>query len=189
MAKGKTLEKTWEIPSEYVARMEIQDAKFIFEHTEKLLKDTVDTSAVVVARSTVLISIAVAILTALIGYSINRWDTNKSFDNLLITALISAAYMVVVCFTIYQNIKPHTYGTVGAEPDLFFRENFYSEEIQKEQRQIYLYANEIEQYLKRIKLNKGTNTKRWQLFTSCSRLLIATPLIMVLAYVIVSAIR
>jgi hypothetical protein len=185
MTKKISSTNKWNVPVECLNKISLEDAKFIFDHAEKQLQDTVNSSDIIVARTTTLITVSVAFLTALIGYSISRLDNYKSHDKIFITAAISAMCVFLICLYLKKNIQPKNYAIIGAEPILFFRDNFFNDSIEEKQRLIYLYINEIENYQDRIKMNKETNENRWAVFKKSIMLLILMPFAIPIIYWIV----
>jgi len=49
-----------------------ETAKFLFEHGEKLLKETLDANNLIVSRTTSLLTIIVGLMVGLMGFSVNR---------------------------------------------------------------------------------------------------------------------
>lgn len=70
-----------------------QEAKFIFEQAEKMLKNTLDTNTLIMVRATTLITVTSTLLITLFGFLINRFDMNK-MDNLFITGVAGIIYLL-----------------------------------------------------------------------------------------------
>jgi hypothetical protein len=60
----------WQVSEQYLEKITASEAKFILEYSEKLLKEVVDTSDIIVTRTSILISITVAAMIGLVGYSV-----------------------------------------------------------------------------------------------------------------------
>jgi hypothetical protein len=144
----------WQVCEKYFDKIEIEDAKFIYEHAEKQLQDGIDTSAIITARTTTLLTVVVAIFTAVIGFIISKLNDCTKIDDLLITSILSIIYLFIICLKLKKNIKGVENQVVGAPPQSFFTESFYGEGIDKNQKLIRLYVNEFESYQVRLEKNK-----------------------------------
>ena len=88
-------------------KLTVEDAKFIFEQAEKLLKDINETNALIVSRTTTLITIVVGFMIALIGFIFNRAASAETFsDAQLLTAGITLLYIFNLCWRLVKNIQP-----------------------------------------------------------------------------------
>src|ERR1700754_3161070 len=85
-----------------------QEAKFIFEQAEKMLKNTLDTSTLIIARATTLTTITTTLLITLFGFAINRFDSNKT-DTLFITSVAGVIYLFIITVMLFLNTRPNFY--------------------------------------------------------------------------------
>lgn len=175
------------ITKEHIKQIDADQAKFILEHAEKHLKETLDGNSLIVTRTTTLLTITVGFMTALIGFGITRSATN-GVDAMAITAFIIMIYLYIVTLFLVDNIQPKTYITLGALPSDFFTENFFGKHIPDNERLKYIYINEVNSIEKRIKENKATNERRWKLFRRCLYFVTATPMALLIVYLIANAI-
>ncbi len=173
------------VNDEYLEKLSIEEAKFIFDHAEKQLEDSLETNQLIITRTSTLITVTLALLLGLIGYAINRYQTMDRFDNLVTTALFGTLYLFVLSVWLTDNIRPKQYSVPGSEPKLFFVENFFKEP-NADNRLIYYYVNEIESYQERIETNKSTNATRWKMFNNSLWMLICTPLFLGLTYLMLN---
>lgn len=158
-----------------------QEAKFILDHAEKMLKDTLDTNTLIVSRVTTLTTVTSTLMIALFGYSINRYDTLHHVDNLVVTAIAGLVYLLAIAILLFMNVKPNGYYSLGAEPkDLFNKNLFFPGN--RDYRIISLYVNEIHECQARIAFNKGVNEKRWNLYKTALVMLVFTPVLLTLVY-------
>lgn len=164
----------------YFQLIEEQEAKFIFDHAEKMLKDTLDTNALIVTRVTTLTTVASTLLIALFGFSISRFDTHKT-DTLFVTAVVGIFYLFIIAVTLFLNIRPSAYFSVGAEPKDFFNRALINKN-NSSYRMIAFYVNEIHEYQKRILYNKFVNNKRWKLYKISLIMLVLTPIVLSMVY-------
>jgi hypothetical protein len=176
------MESKWELPQANVEKITIEDAKFCLDQAEKQMKEVADTYLVCVNRAITLATLACGGLVALIGYSINRWDTKCVFDNLLISSILGCAYLIFQCIILTQSIKAKDYATVGVEPKVILAESFFLDTIEDKKRIIYFYINEIESYQTRLEKNKATNKRSWRKFHLSLWLLLLTPIAIAAIY-------
>src|SRR5829696_7050173 len=85
------------------------EAKFILAHAEKQIKELLDTSLLIVSRSTILLTIIIGIKIGLIGFAINRWEDQHRWDELLFTASWGIGYLFVMTFVLLDNFLPRSY--------------------------------------------------------------------------------
>lgn len=173
------------VSNEYLEKLTIEEAKFIFEHAEKQLQDSLDTNQLIITRTSTLITVTLALLLGLIGYAINKYQTIGHFDNLITSALFGSLYLFILSIWLTNNIRPKQYSITGSEPKLFFVENFFKEP-NPENRLLYYYVNEIESYQIRIETNKITNATRWTTFNNCLWMLICTPIVLGFVFLILN---
>jgi len=175
------------IKKEHYDKIGETEAKFILDHAEKHLKETLDGSNLIVTRTTMLITVCVGIMTALVGFLINRWSKGN-FDPQAMTAFILVAYIYVITVFLVDNIQPKKYITLGASPDDFFNDNFFGGRFPEAERLKYFYLNEINSIQGRIEVNKTTNERRWRRFRICLYFITATPVVLLLVYLITNTI-
>jgi hypothetical protein len=174
----------WRIAEEYLDKLSEEEAKFIHEYSEKLLKDVITISDTIVTRTSILISVTVAVMIALIGYSIPHWETIHKFDSKLYASSIVILYLFILCIMLIMNVQPKNYYTVGVEPKILFAKNFFDDSVAETDRQLFFYVNEIESYQERIEKNKTTNESRWKLYNVSLWLVGLTPALLIVVYLI-----
>ena len=181
---SKTLTLTMDtekfINGEIAQIIEVDEAKFMFDHAEKMLKDTLDTNTLIVTRVTALTTVTATLMIALFGFAITRFDANK-IDILFYTAVVGIVYLFVIAIILFRNAKPNSYYSLGVEPkdlatgDLINKKN-------KSYRMIAFYINEIHELQKRILYNKGVNKDRWGLYKTSLIMLVCTPILLTIVY-------
>jgi len=168
------------ITNEFLTLMQDEEAEFILEHAEKLLKDLGDTATQISTRTTGLITLSTGSMIALIGYGMNT--LTKSINNPSgMTALMTSAYLFYWTFRLAKNIEPTLYHSIGARPKDFFRNDVFLAGNEKWRLRM-IKANEIQEYQFRIEETMTTNTVRWGKFTKCLTKLKWTPVIMIAFY-------
>jgi hypothetical protein len=178
---AKDVENEW-LNAENVEKLTLEDAEFIFEQSEKLLKETVDSSNLIVSRTTTLITIVVGFMLAMVGFLFQKYAAVKTFADLqILTCFFSLSYVFRICLSLAKNVQGHDYKTVGAEPKLLLNDFFFKEGEDK-QRIKRLRVNEIISFQKRIDDNNIINTKRWSLYDRSLILILYTPIAIVLIY-------
>ena len=173
------------VTPEYFKKINKDEARFIFEHAEKQLKETLDTSILIVNRTTTLLTITVGLMAALVGFIVSRLDKMGKFDALLVLSLIALVYLFILAVLLCRNILAKNYLIAGAEPKDFFLDNFFNEGSTNDNRIICFYVNEIESYQERITKNKQANEKRWKLFNNCIKMIVAMPIVFGIIYLII----
>jgi hypothetical protein len=171
------------ISSHHFQQITESEAKFIFEHGEKQLKDILDTNKDIVTRTTTLLVVSVTIIVTLIGYSITRWEKHHYWDSLLFSSVTGATYLFVAGLFILYNLLPKNYFTVGAEPKDFFSDRVFNT-ANKNYRLVAIYVNEINECQKRIVANKILNEKKWSNYKWAIRMLYFLPIILGIVYLI-----
>jgi hypothetical protein len=172
----------WLGSDEHKEQLAKEDARFLFEQAEKLLKDTVDTSNIIAARTNTLITIITGSLIATIGYLI-AGHKNQVFNNIMYVAVIGAVYLFVLAILAFENINHKAYLIPGSLPEDLFNEAFFDPKIPNEQRIIYFYVNEFENYQFRIKTNRYINLSRWKRYDEIVMALFILPVILAIVYI------
>lgn len=158
-----------------------EDAKFILEHAEKQLKDTLDTNDLIIGRLTTLVTITTALLVGLMGYATNRADTHGYMDRLVLTAFCGIVYLYIPATLIIINFLGKKYALIGSEPKEMFNDEVFKDE-NKTSLSKAIYCYEILDYQAKIKHNKSNNETRWKLFNWTLCLIFLTPLVLYLIY-------
>jgi len=172
------------IMQDHYNRMELEDAKFILDHAEKQLKDTLDTNTLIIGRLTTLVTITTALLIGLMGYAVTRVDTHSPKDCLFITAVSGIFYLYIPATLIVVNFMSKKYALPGSEPKDFFVDQTFADQNKPYLKAIY--CNEVIEYQKRIKYNKKKNNRRWNLFNIALILILLSPLALYLIYTLVT---
>ena len=163
-------------------KLTVEDAKFIFEQSEKYLKDSIDTSAIILARVNTIVAIIAAIIIGLTSYIVSEYRKTCDFDNVLITSTIGVIYFYILGYFAARNILPNLYFPVGSLPKDLFEDAFFQDAIPKEQRIIQYYVNEFENYQFRIGRNNYINGERWTLYKRTLLGLLFAPIVLFAAY-------
>ncbi len=169
--------KPWRIDDKYLDRLELDEVKFIFEHAEKQLIDTLDTNKIMGEKLATLLSFTTGLMIALIGFCIQRWSNSPVMDHLLRTSVYGSGYLFVLSLFLIYNIKPKSYCILGAQPSCFFNDQVFQEKHSEKDRQVIMYVNEIESYQARILENKTYNKTRWTLYKIALYLLVTAPIL------------
>lgn len=172
------------VTEHYFKLLKEQEVKFIFDHAEKMLRETLETNTLIVTRVTSLTTLTSTLLIALFGFTISRFDANK-IDTLFITAVVGIVYFFAIAVMLFLNILPKKYHQVGAEPKQFFSRAFINRYNANYRIQLF-YVNEIQEYQKRIQYNLKLNYKRWNLYLISLTLILLAPVVLSLVYYILS---
>lgn len=170
----------------YKKQVQKDEAKFLFDHAEKQLKETLDASQAIVTRTTTLSTLTVGLMVALVGFSMSRWERIGKIDVALITAIAGLLYLFILSIFLAYNIKPKTYIATGSRPKNFFTDAIF--QMKDDERLIFYYVNEIESYQARIEKNSEQNEARWNVFNRCLYALVFIPVFLTLVYLVASII-
>jgi hypothetical protein len=173
---------------ENYSKLNKDQAKFIFDQAEKQLKETSDAGNLVVTRATTVITLLSGLAIGLIGFSLNRWQTTRLFDNLLFATIITIGYLFTIIILLVWNIMGKNYSIQGAEPKSLFVDGFFATK-NDEERTIRFYVNEFVNYQTAIESNKNTNEQRWKWFNRSLILLIISPFVILLTYYLIDHYR
>jgi hypothetical protein len=170
---------------EHLDDMDDAQLRFILDHAEKQLKESLSIGDQVVTRTTSVLTITSGLIIGLAGYSINRWDLGKA-DPLFWSASLSIAYLIVPLILMCSLIIPTSYSLTGSPPKPFFSDDFFNEDTTKSNRLSRIYASEIVNYEARIISNLIRNQNRWKRYTTAFLLTAVSPVAFILLYLISS---
>lgn len=178
----------WKPKAEHEEKLSLDEVKFILGQGEKVLKEVLSSSDLIISRTTSLITVIVGALTLLVGYAVNTWAKNKILDELIVAAIIGIAYSLFLLYYFHLNIKGRQYFHIGTQPsallvDSFFDPYFDLEKKEKE-REKEFYLTEIIACQTKISENLKLNEKRWKVFNRSLRGVVFLPLVLILAYLI-----
>lgn len=168
----------------YKAVLTKEDARFIFEQAEKMLKDSVETSNIIAARTNTLITIITGSLIAFISYLITRLK-NTEFDHLAFIGTAGTVYLFILAFLAFENTKQTSYLAPGSAPRDLLTDAIFNAVISKEERIIQFYISEYENYQFRIDKNNELNKKRWGRYDRILQALLLLPIGMLIIYLLV----
>ncbi len=175
-------EDIWFLTDEQIIKVTKDELIFIYNHSEKELKDTIDTGSIITTKTTTLLTVTVGLLAALIGYSINRWATTPKPDAFMISGGVGCFYLFVLGIVLSFNIIPRVYFALGGDPKIFFNENLFHFD-EAEMRLKMFYINEIESYRRRTNKNLKVNRERQRVYKACYVALVLTPIFLLLAFI------
>ncbi len=178
----------WSANIENKRKVTKEDVKFIFDQAEKQLKDSIDTSQLIITRTNTFIAVLTTGLITLVGFAIGRIDTKSYIDTLSITSIGGSIYIFCSLLYISKNIRSVNYKILGSEPKALFVDSFFTDTKPSDERIKFLYLSEIEDYQNRIDQNKGVNEKRWKIYDNTVWLTLFIPIFILLFYLLVIAI-
>jgi len=185
---SKTPQPRWTAKLEHKKKLTADDAKFVFEQAEKLLKDSVETATTIINRVATLIPIISGIIIALTAYIFAQWYKTKVFDHILMVATLGVVYLSIVGIIAYSSLLPQKYYPAGSLPFDLFADTFFLDIVPDNKRIIRYYVSEIENYQFRIIENNTINAKRWRKYKYSLSALVAFPAFLTIAYLIVRSI-
>lgn len=164
----------------------ILELQFIFSQAEKLLIESIGSGESVLTRTTILISIVIALISSGLGLMISSLNDLLNSANLIASVAIVLVYLGFALQKLYLNFIGKDYKVVGSQPkDLLH--NWYFDNYKEEQtRSKAILISEIKEYQERISENNIINRRRWHLF-HCSLLITASsPVIFLFCYLLFS---
>lgn len=178
----------WVAKIENKRKITTDDAKFIFDQAEKQLKDSIDTSQLIINRTNIFIAVLTTGLIGLVGFSIGRVDTKHCIDSLSLTGFGGSIYIFCSLIYISKNIRSINYKIPGSEPKALFVDNFFTATKPDTDRLKFFYLSEIEDYQSRITQNKTINKNRWEIYDNTVWLTLFIPVFFLLFYLLVAAV-
>lgn len=178
----KTIATWWKADDPFKAKLTKEDAKFVFEQAEKQVKDSVETAAIIVARTNTLLTVVSGLIIGITAYIIKRWGEIHTLNDLLTAAIIGDIYLFSIGFLSVLNIQPLKYDPVGSLPKDLLSEPFFHKSIPNDERIIRYYVSESEDYQHRIEKNNAKNSKRWKIYKFSLWAFLVTPIIFGLSY-------
>jgi len=175
-------------------KINLEEAKFIFQQADTKLKDTVETSQIIVGRTVTIAGISIGIMVALVSYLFTKWsDSNSNFYSLLVVK-IAACYYFLLNIVIVLNIHPSKYTIAGSNPSQLYGDHFFKAEHDNtienpNNRLLELYKVTIGGYESGINNNKNLNNSRWKLFRFSLWALALSPLFIIFVYILFIIIR
>jgi hypothetical protein len=160
-----------------------------FSQAEKRLTETLKTGEALTSRNNALVSITAAIIVALCAYIISNWKGFASIDTKTWTAFAAVGYSLILSAIMLSNILPSGYKVTGSHPIDFVTDEYYLSNLTEDQKTIALYANEIEDFQKRIDINSCVNRGRSIRYIVSVIALILMPCIIALIYFVLEAIK
>lgn len=156
--------------------------KFVFYQAEKRLEDSNKSYEYITTKTVTILSVTIAILTALSSYSFLNLDIHGVFSPKVTTAVLASIYVFVILLSLARNVKSFEYHPLGSSPDKLYveipngatKEQFFSD---------ILYS-EIKNYNKRIAENYDFNTKRVSRLDSAISLLVFMPVFSLIVFAV-----
>lgn len=176
------METEWQAKIENKKKLTVEDARFIFEQSEKFLLDVIDAHKTIIDRTNTLLALIVTILTGLIGFNVNKIEGGFGNDTLSNSLWVLVTYLIVGAIYLAKNIKPISYMASGSQPKKIFDDRFFHENIPQTSRIIYMYSSEIERYQTRIKENMAINDSKWAIYKNGILILTGIPIVFLVAY-------
>ncbi len=160
----------------------IEHLKFVFSQAEKRLEDSNKSFEYTTSKTVTLLSVAFAILTALLSYSFLNIDINGVFSPKLATVIFASIYMFAILHLLLRNVRSFEYHPLGSSPDKLYveipngatKEQFFSD----------IMYSEIKNYNKRITENYDFNKKRVSRLDLAIWLLIFMPVFSVIVFAV-----
>lgn len=171
----------WEHGVADSSKIHIDALRFTFQQAEVKLKEILYTTDDLVKRFTQLSIFLVATVTALAGYTFSTYLTNSL---LFPAGAITLTYSLIVLVIAASNLTFKQYHTLGSEPALLFHPAFFEETIPITDQVKNMYLSELENYQRRITLNREKNVARARRYKLCLIMSLSIPGVMIMAYLL-----
>ncbi|MGF7072303.1 hypothetical protein [Mucilaginibacter sp. 3215] len=179
------MENFWQEKKEWLNKLTLEDAKFIFEQAEKSYNYTIETAKGIYERSNGLLTLVSGVLIGLVAYAIGKWKDTPHLDSLLFTAIVGIFYFLIVgLMFVLQGLTPSEYLLPGTNPKVYFDKAFFHKDIADDERILRFYKVEIINYQERIEQNTKKNNYRWNIYVLCLRAIFFSPIVMGIAFAI-----
>lgn len=180
------LDSQWEIKLEYKKKLQLEDAKFIFEQAEKSFDDSIETSKKILERSFSLLTLLSGVLIGLVAYSIDKWDKTHLIDDMMVTTIFAILYYLTIgLWLIFPNIRPTQYVLPGTQPKRYFNDQLFNANP-PQGRLALLYMIEIKNLQEGITENEKVNVRRWSLYKKALSLVFYSPVVFAITYLLIS---
>lgn len=160
----------------------IEHLKFVFSQAEKRLDESHKTFESTTTKSVTLITLIVALLSALTAYFFVNNDFSGIFSPKLFSVFVVCVYIFFVLIYIVRNILPHDYQPSGSSPSLLLTE--CPQGVNEELHLKDVYYSELVGYDKRIEHNFTMNNPRLERIRKSVNMLIYMPVLGLLIYTI-----
>ena len=187
LGKVDISETDWKTDIKNWSVIEIDELKFVFYQAEKQFDDILKSFEGTTNKSTSLITLVSGLVVTQAAYFFINLDIKGIFDYKLCTVFISCMYSIILLRYIMNNILPTKLYSIGSDPKDLFTRKFFDESLGKEKLK-YLYANEIENYSKRINYNNSLNSARLSRFRRSIILLVCQPIVCLFFYLFIAII-
>lgn len=181
----------WKPKTEHEEKLSLDEVKFILGQGEKVLKEVLSSSDLIISRTTSLITVTVGALTLLVGFAIKTWnDNHQQFNELIGASLIGVLYSLFLLYFLHLNLKGRGYFHSGTPPSALLVDSFFDpyfdlkEKVEAREREKELYLTEIIACQTKISKNVQLNEKRWRIFNRSLKGVVFLPLVLILAYLI-----
>jgi hypothetical protein len=181
----KKQEPEWTAKSGNKKELTIEDAKFSFDQSEKFLIQIIDAHNAIIERTNSLLVINLTILIAIIGFNVGKIEGGFGNDVLSSSLWVLITYLLVGVIYLVKNIKPINYRAAGSQPRNLFIDQFFTENIEKKDRIVYLLCAEIERYQSSITENIKTNNTKWKTYRNGIYILACIPIVFLISYLII----
>lgn len=165
------INSTWKIPVQNWTKIDEKSALFIFNESTKLLTHTIEIGDKITNRSYNFLLLVISMLTAVIGFSINKLLDNSLMVKYIICNSVFLIAMSIVCYILIKLISPRILHHSGRIPIEICSKEFLIENYSY----LSVILNEIENNQHKIDSNLFANSKRLKrLNNSISSLLTIT---------------
>lgn len=153
--------ENWSINIEKWEEINPESAKFILEQGEKFLGQTLEIGEKISSRAFSLILILITLVSALTGYSINKYLTENVLSGLIIVNTLYILILIVILYFLFMIIFPRLTYVSGRKPsDIAIPDFLENEKPESNVKHLALVLNEIENCQFKIDANEKQNEER-----------------------------
>ncbi|WP_121809869.1 hypothetical protein [Mucilaginibacter kameinonensis] len=177
------MENFWKEKKDWLNKLTLEDAKFIFDQAEKSYNYTMETAKGIYERSNGLLTLVSGVLIGLVAYAIGKWKDTPHLDTLLFTAIVGIFYFLILgLIFILESVTPSEYLLPGTNPEAYFNIGFFNDRLKDDDRLLAFYKVEIINFKERIEENTKKNDRRWKMYVLCLRAIFFSPIVMGIAF-------
>ncbi|HMH34315.1 MAG TPA: hypothetical protein VK543_14855 [Puia sp.] len=173
-------EVRWKPPLEVSDKATIEELKFVFDQATKRVEQTAKEGDDFYQKGIGIISIALPVLSALIGYI----ASNFKFSPQIFGAIPVSIILWRVLSKLKNIVIPKRYLGSGSSPETLVIKDFYENLEQNKTPEWYMLMSEIIMYQDRLDINMLNNKVRKDKLIECYNLLYSIPIVVIVAIAI-----
>ncbi|HEU0126162.1 MAG TPA: hypothetical protein VFQ56_07645 [Flavobacterium sp.] len=158
----------------------ILELEFILNHGTSQLKSSIESSDLVISRSSVLLTILSGLSLSLIAFLSLEIEKGNFSSARAITGAFCFFYVMIIVKKVIKNIKGRSVATLGLTPNLLLHDWYFEQKDLDAKKLLLLEMIDVTQ--KAITKNAPLNKKRWKRYNRALKLVAAIPLVALFFY-------